>query len=49
MTVDASNLSTWEVKARETGIQRHPWLRNEFKVSLGYMRLIVKQLNIKIK
>lgn len=34
---------TLEVKARESEIQGHPQQHNEFKVSLGYMRLHIKK------
>lgn len=38
-----SHPSSCETEAEGSGVQDHPWLRNEFKVNLSYMRTRLKQ------
>lgn len=40
MAEQTDNPSPWEVKAEGSKVQDYPWLDNEFKASLGYMRLL---------
>jgi hypothetical protein len=36
----------WEVEARVSDIQRHPWLHREFKANLRYVRDHLKKSNL---
>jgi hypothetical protein len=41
-----TNLSTWETRAGELGIQDHSGLHIKFKAILGYMRACLKKKNV---
>jgi hypothetical protein len=45
VVVQASDPSIWEVEARGSGVQGHPWLHIEFEVSLGYTTSCLKKEN----
>lgn len=41
----ACHLNIWEVDARGSEVQNHPWLHTNLKVSLGYTRPCLKKQN----
>jgi hypothetical protein len=45
MVVHIYNPSTQEMEVKEPEVQGHPCLHNDFKASLGFMRLCLKTNN----